>query len=95
VALKVTVRGAAPEVTFTPAVAVRPGVGVGGPHGPYIQSLRIATYREHANRLVASGSAYWCTCTPARLAAMLGRKGQGFDACNGHAHVRCPLPVSH
>jgi glutamyl-tRNA synthetase len=46
------------------------GPEVGGPHAPYIQSLRIATYREHANRLVASGNAYWCTCTPVRLAAM-------------------------
>ncbi len=46
------------------------GPEVGGPHDPYIQSLRIATYREHADRLVADGNAYWCTCTPARLAQM-------------------------
>ena len=46
------------------------GPEVGGPHEPYIQSLRIATYREHADELVATGNAYWCTCTPARLAAM-------------------------
>ena len=46
------------------------GPEVGGPHDPYIQSLRIAIYREHADRLVADGNAYWCTCTPARLAAM-------------------------
>jgi len=46
------------------------GPEIGGPHDPYIQSLRIATYREQADRLVAGGHAYWCTCTPARLAAM-------------------------
>jgi glutamyl-tRNA synthetase len=46
------------------------GPEIGGPHDPYIQSLRIATYREHAEQLVAGGNAYWCTCTPARLAAM-------------------------
>ena len=46
------------------------GPEVGGPHDPYIQSLRIATYREHADKLVDGGHAYWCTCTPARLAAM-------------------------
>jgi glutamyl-tRNA synthetase len=46
------------------------GPEVGGPHEPYIQSLRIATYRTHADELVAAGHAYWCTCTPARLAAM-------------------------
>ena len=45
------------------------GPEVGGPHDPYIQSLRIAIYREHADSLVADGNAYWCTCTPARLAA--------------------------
>jgi glutamyl-tRNA synthetase len=46
------------------------GPEVEGPHAPYIQSLRIATYREHADRLVENGNAYWCTCTPVRLAAM-------------------------
>jgi glutamyl-tRNA synthetase len=46
------------------------GPEVGGPHEPYIQSLRIATYRGHADDLVATGHAYWCTCTPARLAEM-------------------------
>ena len=30
------------------------GPEVGGPHDPYIQSLRIPTYREHADRLVAA-----------------------------------------
>ena len=46
------------------------GPEVGGPHEPYIQSLRIGTYRERADELVATGHAYWCTCTPARLAEM-------------------------
>ncbi len=46
------------------------GPEVGGPHGPYIQSLRVDLYRSHAERLVAAGAAYWCTCTPERLAAM-------------------------
>jgi glutamyl-tRNA synthetase len=46
------------------------GPEVGGPHEPYIQSLRIETYRRFADQLVADGHAYWCTCTPARLAAM-------------------------
>ena len=46
------------------------GVEVDGPHGPYVQSLRLDIYREHAEQLVRRGAAYWCTCTPARLAAM-------------------------
>jgi glutamyl-tRNA synthetase len=46
------------------------GPEVGGPHAPYIQSLRTDMYREHGERLVALGAAYWCTCTPERLAEM-------------------------
>jgi glutamyl-tRNA synthetase len=46
------------------------GPEVGGPHGPYVQSQRTDIYREHAERLVAAGAAYWCTCSPARLAEM-------------------------
>jgi glutamyl-tRNA synthetase len=46
------------------------GPEVGGPHGPYIQSMRTDLYREHAGLLEARGAAYWCTCTPERLAEM-------------------------
>jgi glutamyl-tRNA synthetase len=46
------------------------GPDVGGPHAPYVQSLRTDIYREHAAQLVERGAAYWCTCTPERLNAM-------------------------
>ncbi|MGA8015311.1 MAG: glutamate--tRNA ligase [Candidatus Dormiibacterota bacterium] len=46
------------------------GPEVGGPFGPYIQSLRLDLYRVHADSLVESGNAYWCTCSPERLSAM-------------------------
>ncbi|MEO8897250.1 MAG: glutamate--tRNA ligase [Candidatus Dormibacter sp.] len=46
------------------------GPEVGGPRGPYVQSQRTDIYREHAERLVAVGAAYWCTCSPERLAEM-------------------------
>ncbi len=46
------------------------GPETGGPHGPYIQSLRIDVYQKYADQLAERGAAYWCTCTPARLAAM-------------------------
>ncbi|MCU0453963.1 MAG: glutamate--tRNA ligase [Bacteroidetes bacterium] len=39
----------------------------GGPYGPYVQSERLSTYREHATRLVESGKAYYCFCTSERL----------------------------
>ena len=44
------------------------GPDVGGPYGPYVQSERTHHYREAAERLVASGHAYRCFCSPERLA---------------------------
>jgi len=45
------------------------GVEVGGPVGPYRQSERLDLYREHADRLVASGHAYYCFCPAETLEA--------------------------
>ncbi len=45
------------------------GVGVGGDFGPYRQSERKAIYREYAERLVESGSAYYSFDTAEELAA--------------------------
>lgn len=42
----------------------------GGPYAPYIQSERLASYQEHARRLVESGNAYPCFCSKERLDAM-------------------------
>ncbi|MDD5469127.1 MAG: glutamate--tRNA ligase [Anaerolineales bacterium] len=44
------------------------GPDVGGPDAPYRQSERKEIYQEHARRLVESGHAYYCFCTPQRLA---------------------------
>jgi glutamyl-tRNA synthetase len=46
------------------------GPDIGGPHGPYRQSERSLLYREHAERLLASGAAYACFCTAERLTAL-------------------------
>ena len=43
------------------------GPGAGGDHGPYFQSQRIDRHRAMAAQLVASGSAYYCYCTPEEL----------------------------
>jgi glutamyl-tRNA synthetase len=43
------------------------GPGVGGSHGPYRQSERLAIYRDMADRLLASGAAYPCYCTEEEL----------------------------
>ena len=43
------------------------GPEVGGAHGPYVQSERGAIYRSHAERLIETGHAYRCFCSPVRL----------------------------
>ncbi len=43
------------------------GPGVGGDHGPYIQSERRGIHKEYAEKLVASGHAYYCFCSKERL----------------------------
>ncbi len=40
----------------------------GGPHGPYRQSERVDIYQQHAQQLIESGHAYYCFCSPERLA---------------------------
>lgn len=44
------------------------GPDVGGPYGPYIQSQRLEIYKKQAEELVKKGHAYYCFCTPERLA---------------------------
>jgi len=60
------------------------GPEVGGPYGPYYQSQRLPLYQEYAQKLVASGDAYPCYCSQARLKEMRAeqrRKGArlGYD----------------
>ncbi len=43
---------------------------VGGPYGPYRQSERKDIYQEYAHKLIESGHAYYCFCTPERLEKM-------------------------
>jgi glutamyl-tRNA synthetase len=59
------------------------GPEVGGAHGPYVQSERLAIYAEYAEQLVRSGHAYRCYATKEEIAAAreafqrTGKKG-GF-----------------
>ena len=71
------------------------GPDVGGDNGPYRQSERLSIYREHAQMLVDSGHAYWCTCTSERLtevrkAQMARKENPGYD---GHCRERDPAEV--
>ena len=43
------------------------GPDVGGPHGPYRQSERLALYRKRAQALLSAKRAYPCFCTDAEL----------------------------
>ncbi|MHB9144049.1 MAG: glutamate--tRNA ligase [Symbiobacteriia bacterium] len=45
------------------------GADIGGPYGPYRQMERLDVYREYAQRLLDSGDAYYCYCTPEELDA--------------------------
>ncbi len=46
------------------------GPDIGGPFAPYRQSERLDTYQPVVDRLLASGHAYHCWCTPQRLQQM-------------------------
>ena len=51
------------------------GPDVGGDYGPYIQSERKAIYTEYAKKLVEKGGAYYCFCTPERIAGLKDEEG--------------------
>ncbi len=55
------------------------GPDVGGTCGPYRQSDRKDIYREHANRLLEQGDAFYCFCTPQRLAEVRAEQTAGGD----------------
>jgi len=46
------------------------GPRVGGPYGPYFQSQRLEIYQRIAKELVKKGAAYYCFCSPERLAKL-------------------------
>ncbi|HJP41420.1 MAG TPA: glutamate--tRNA ligase, partial [Dehalococcoidia bacterium] len=60
------------------------GPDIGGPVGPYVQSERLAGYREAAEKLLHMGRAYRCFCTPERLVEMreaqaAAKRPPGYD----------------
>ncbi|RPI22062.1 MAG: glutamate--tRNA ligase, partial [Chloroflexota bacterium] len=46
------------------------GPDVGGPHAPYHQTERKDIYQHYAKILIDSGHAYYCFCSPQRLAQL-------------------------
>lgn len=60
------------------------GPDLGGPFGPYRQSERTELYRAHCDKLLESGAAYRCFCTPeeldkARNEPRTARQPGGYD----------------
>ncbi len=51
------------------------GPDVGGNYGPYVQSERKNIYTEYAKKLVELGGAYYCFCTPERIASLKDEEG--------------------
>ena len=51
-------------------IDINEGPGLGGDFGPYVQSERLELYHREARRLLDSGHAYRCFCTPETLAQM-------------------------
>ncbi|KAF8957056.1 hypothetical protein BDZ97DRAFT_1670524 [Flammula alnicola] len=49
------------------------GPGKEGPHGPYFQAKRLELYKSYAGKLIESGHAYRCFCSPDSLAETRGR----------------------
>ncbi len=50
------------------------GPHIGGNFGPYVQSERQEIYQQYIKRLLDSGQAYYCFCSPDRLAQMRARQ---------------------
>ena len=50
------------------------GPDIGGPYGPYRQSERKDVYQEYGCKLVESGHAYYCFCSPERLSLIRKKK---------------------
>jgi len=45
-------------------------LGIDWDEGPYYQSKRYDVYKEYINRMIDSGHAYYCTCTPEEVERM-------------------------
>lgn len=65
-------------------------LGLDWDEGPYYQSRRIDLYNEHIDRLLDTGHAYHCACTPEEVEAMraLARSTGAVPKYNGHCREK-------
>ncbi|MFA6460574.1 MAG: glutamate--tRNA ligase, partial [Patescibacteria group bacterium] len=59
-----------------------------GQFGPYLQSNRLKIYHEQALKLVKEGKAYYCTCSPERLAQLRTDQEAKNEAPRYDGHCR-------
>ena len=64
------------------------GPEVGGEYGPYFQSQRLDIYQRYARQLVESGHAYYCFCSPERLAQLRQQQLQRKEPIGYDRHCR-------
>ena len=64
------------------------GPDKGGPFGPYVQSKRLDLYQAHAKKLIESGAAYECFCTPERLDAVRQEQEKNKQPLGYDRHCR-------
>lgn len=57
---------------------------LGGPFGPYKQSERVDSYRPYVDKLIADGHAYYCWCSPERLAQLRRERAEAHSPETGY-----------
>ena len=60
------------------------GPDVGGPFAPYRQSERLDTYRPFVDQLIDQGHAYYCWCSPERLAELRAEQQASKQPVTGY-----------
>jgi glutamyl-tRNA synthetase len=63
-------------------------LGLSWDEGPYFQSQRSALYTEAIEKLLASGQAYACDCTPDAVAARVRERGERTPGYDGYCRDR-------
>jgi len=60
------------------------GPEVGGDYGPYFQSERLDHYQKYTDELLEKGAAYYCFCSPERLAGVREEQQRRKDEFVGY-----------
>jgi glutamyl-tRNA synthetase len=65
---------------------------IGGPYGPYVQSLKVKRHQAAADELIALGKAYRCDCTAERLDQMRSEQMARKESTHYDRHCRFKQP---